>query len=98
MKPEYGLCTSKHFMKKFNEFWESEQTIFGLEMEDFNSEEITEIITYFTLLYKYLRIVDFLALTLFHFRLDLIIHYFIIYTFSTPIYNTLFEVVVFVIV
>ena len=43
MKPEYKLCTSKPFMKKFNEFWESEQTIFGLEKEDFDAEKIAKI-------------------------------------------------------
>ena len=43
MKPENGLCDSELFMEIFSKHLKSEETIFGLEKEDFNSEEIAKI-------------------------------------------------------
>ena len=43
MKKKQGLCKSEKFMKEFNKHFDSNETIFGLEKEDFNSEEIAKI-------------------------------------------------------
>ena len=43
MKPEKGLCESELFMEIFTKHLKSEETIFGLEKEDFDAEKIAKI-------------------------------------------------------
>ena len=43
IKPEYGLCNSKNFMKTFKKHSESEELIFGFPLADSEPEEIVQI-------------------------------------------------------
>ena len=43
-KPSNGLCKSKKFMKQFEQLWNTDTTIFGVEGQDFNHENIVEIV------------------------------------------------------